>query len=61
MSKFTREQLEEATRVAAQVVEKYGDVYLPIFNRMLSELEKFDEAETQKAKIKEIVSQWTDK
>ena len=60
MSKFTREQLEEATRIAAQVFEKYCDIYLPIFKRMLSELEKFDDTERQLVKLRTIASLWVD-
>ena len=60
MSKFTREQLEEATRIAAQVVKKYGDIYLTIFKRMLSELEKFDDTERQLVKLRTIASLWVD-
>lgn len=38
----------------AQVVAKYGDVYLPIFNRLYAELEIMDEAEKQKTRARQI-------
>ena len=44
MSKeISLEDLTRAVKIAARVVVLYGDVYLPIFNRLHSELEKAKE------------------
>jgi len=37
------DDLTRAVKIAARVVVLYGDVYLPIFNRLHSELEKAKE------------------
>jgi len=39
-SDITDDLIEECYQIAAQVVKKYGEVYLPIFERMHSEREK---------------------
>lgn len=50
MTKFiegiTVEQLYEVYHIAASVVTKYGDVYIPIFKRLHKEVQKIEE-ETQ--------------
>ncbi len=38
--RVTIEELTRAVKIAARVVTLYGEVYLPIFNRVHAELEK---------------------
>ncbi|WP_303316866.1 hypothetical protein Q4Q34_08660 [Flavivirga abyssicola] len=37
---ITMELLQEASLIMAEIVQKYGDIYLPIFIRILKEIEK---------------------
>jgi hypothetical protein len=46
---LTLEELEECYIIAARVVADYGDVYLPVFERMKNELEKARKAEGLRA------------
>ncbi|MEM1258950.1 MAG: hypothetical protein AAF849_00735 [Bacteroidota bacterium] len=36
---ITLELLQDASMVMAQIVEKYGDLYIPIFARVIDEIE----------------------
>lgn len=42
-NEISLDDLTRAVKIAARVVVLYGDVYLPIFNRLHSELEKVKE------------------
>lgn len=42
-NEISLDDLTRAVKIAARVVVLYGDVYLPIFNRLHSELEKAKE------------------
>lgn len=46
---ITIEQLREAYQIAAEVVARYGDAYLPVFNRLHQEMEKVKEMERMKS------------
>ncbi len=37
---ITIELLQEASLVMAEILQQYGDIYLPIFIRVLKEIEK---------------------
>jgi len=54
---FSIEELEHAKKIAARVVTLYGDTYLPIFQRVLDEINKAKQAETIKQlALKEALS-----
>ena len=43
------QQLHDAYLSAARIVSKYGDAYLPVFNRLHQEVQKQKESEEIKA------------
>lgn len=44
----TVEQLTQALKISAKIVTLYGEIYLPVFNRIHAELLKAQEKEAQK-------------
>ncbi len=48
----SEEEIQEAYRQAAVIVAKYGDVYLPIFERLETEIR---EIKKQKALLKKAI------
>lgn len=52
------DDLVRATKIAAKVVALYGDVYLPIFKRMHTELENAKQKETEKEKWMQLVNSY---
>ena len=45
---ITMELLQEASVTMAEIVQRYGDMYLPIFIRILKEIEKRKEQQSYK-------------
>jgi hypothetical protein len=39
---ITEKQLLEAYRIAAEIVSRYGDAYLPVFERLHMEVQKLN-------------------
>lgn len=56
--KITVEDLLHATKIAAKVISLYGDVYLPIFKRLHTELEKAQQQEAEKEKWMRLVNSY---
>ncbi len=40
MSQYSTRELEEAYKIAAVIVKRYGEKYLPVFKRMHDEIEQ---------------------
>lgn len=53
LNQITKEELERGLKIAARVVSLYGEPYLPVFNRLLKEVEKLkDRQEKESIAIK---------
>lgn len=57
-AEVTFDDLLRATKIAAKVVALYGDVYLPIFKRMHTELESAKQKEAEKEKWMQLVNSY---
>lgn len=49
------EELEEAYQIAARIVVDFGDVYLPIFERIKTEIDNYNKNEAMKKLALEAV------
>ena len=57
---FSIEELGRALKIAARVVALYGEIYLPIFNRLHAEMTKAKEDENAKALALRIALSYTE-
>ena len=53
---ISEEEIQEAYRQAAVIVAKYGDVYLPIFERLETEIREIKKQKTLLKKAIEVAS-----
>lgn len=53
---ITEEQLREAYKIAADIVARYGDAYLPVFERLHKEVQKLNVASDLKSIALNIAS-----
>lgn len=53
-------ELERAVKTAARVVSLYGEIYLPVFERLHEELEKMKRLEEKKILALNLVKGYSD-
>ncbi|HRE62283.1 MAG TPA: hypothetical protein PKU77_00755 [Ferruginibacter sp.] len=54
MKVYSYEEIYEVMKFIAKVVDRYGDVYLPIFERVQKELKKADRRKSNLELVREI-------
>lgn len=52
--------LEKALKIAARVVVMYGEVYLPVFNRLHSEVEKMKAVQDKESLAIQLAKEYAD-